>query len=158
MCELCGQTFRCRSRLQFHANTIHKGKFPYTCDKCGHGMHKKRALNSHICGRTRKRRNNYDFDTRKPQSSCSHKAGCEPKVTGQAAGHTSVTASLPCHRSPPVPHTHGPANVANAAMSELETLGPLPTTQPLMDSQLYASHVPVDYTDFFNEPPIYPHK
>ena len=37
-----------------HIKQVHNKKYPYTCDKCGHGVDRLSFLSTHKCGRVRR--------------------------------------------------------------------------------------------------------
>ena len=54
MCELCGKTFKTKQAVTKHQRSVHSNKYPYHCDKCGHGVEKIQYLKSHRCGHVRR--------------------------------------------------------------------------------------------------------
>ena len=54
ICDLCGNTYKTEHDLSAHVRRVHLNKYPYHCQKCGHGVDKRSYLNNHLCGRVRR--------------------------------------------------------------------------------------------------------
>ncbi|XP_063699113.1 zinc finger protein 436-like [Culicoides brevitarsis] len=50
-CKFCDKSFTRRFRLKQHAQILHFGRQPYTCDLCGHTSHLKSSIRGHIEGK-----------------------------------------------------------------------------------------------------------
>lgn len=56
-CDLCSRTFKDEITLKRHRKTFHFNEYRYHCDKCGHGVEKRKYLERHRCGHVRQRKN-----------------------------------------------------------------------------------------------------
>jgi KRAB domain-containing zinc finger protein len=54
-CATCGKCFKNKHQENKHRILVHENRYRYRCNKCGHGMAKKIYLESHKCGRVRRK-------------------------------------------------------------------------------------------------------
>ena len=93
-CEICGKLFKSRSHVRDHIKTQHLNKYAYYCPKCGHGVQKKKYLDTHVCGRVRRRQNGEEVVEEVPTNDDSfmvHNSVEDVKVKRDAQDLVTVT-------------------------------------------------------------------